>query len=71
MALRLGKNGAGLWLRMQRAYDLRHAERAMKAETAKRPTAKVKACPVSGTKRSAKRSAKRSCARLGQLLRRH
>jgi plasmid maintenance system antidote protein VapI len=43
MALRLGKNGAGLWPRMQRAYDLRHAERAMKAETAKRPPAKARA----------------------------
>ena len=66
MALRFGAfcgNGAGLWLRMQQAYDLRHAERAMKAEIAKRPTAKVKAWPVS----CMKRSATRSCARLGQL----
>ena len=32
MALRLGKfcgNGAGLWLRMQQAYDLWHVERAL------------------------------------------
>ena len=46
MALRLGKfcgNGAGLWLRMQQAYDLWHAERAMKAEIAKIPTAKARA----------------------------
>ena len=37
MAVRLGKlcgNGPGLWLRMQVAYDLWHAERAM-AETVK------------------------------------
>jgi addiction module HigA family antidote len=46
MALRLGKfcgNGAGLWLRLQQAYDLWHAERALKAEIAKIPTAKGKA----------------------------
>ena len=32
MAVRLGKwcgNGPGLWLRMQQAYDLWHAERAL------------------------------------------
>jgi antitoxin HigA-1 len=37
MALRLGKfagNGPGLWLRMQQAYDLWHAEQRMKAELA-------------------------------------
>jgi addiction module HigA family antidote len=46
MAIRLGKfcgNGPGLWLRMQQAYDLWHAERAMKAEIRKIPTAKAKA----------------------------
>jgi addiction module HigA family antidote len=46
MALRLGKfcgNGAGLWLRMQQAYDLWHAERTLKAEIAKIPTAKARA----------------------------
>ncbi len=46
MALRLGKfcgNGPELWLRMQQAYDLWHAARAMKAEIAKIPTAKAKA----------------------------
>ncbi len=46
MALRLGKfcgNGAGLWLRMQQAYDLWHAERALKKEIAKIPTAKARA----------------------------
>jgi addiction module HigA family antidote len=46
MALRLGKfcgNGPGLWLRMQQAYDLWHAERALKAEIAKIPTAKARA----------------------------
>jgi antitoxin HigA-1 len=46
MAIRLGKfcgNGAELWLRMQQAYDLWHARRALKAEIAKIPTAKTKA----------------------------
>jgi len=35
MALRIGKfagNGPGLWLRMQQAYDLWHAEQRMKDE---------------------------------------
>lgn len=35
MAVRLGRfcgNGAGLWLRMQQAYDLWHAERDLRAE---------------------------------------
>lgn len=35
MAVRLGKfcgNGPGIWLRMQQAHDLWHAERALKAE---------------------------------------
>ncbi len=38
MALRIGKfagNGPGLWLRMQQAYDLWHAERRMKDELSK------------------------------------
>jgi len=38
MALRIGKfagNGPGLWLRMQQAYDLWHAEQRMKAELSK------------------------------------
>jgi addiction module HigA family antidote len=38
MALRIGKfagNGPGLWLRMQQAYDLWHAELRMKAELSK------------------------------------
>jgi len=46
MAIRLGKfcgNGPELWLGMQQAYDLRHAERAMKSEIAKIPTAKARA----------------------------
>jgi antitoxin HigA-1 len=46
MAVRLGKycgNGAGLWLRLQQNYDLWHAERALKREVAKIPTAKVRA----------------------------
>jgi len=46
MAIRLGKfcgNGPELWLRMQQAYDLWHAERALKTEIAKIPTAKAKA----------------------------
>ena len=41
MAVRLGKfcgNGPGLWLRMQQAYDLWHAERRLKAEVADIPT---------------------------------
>ena len=41
MALRLGKfcgNGPALWLNMQRAYDLWHAEREMAEEIAKIPT---------------------------------
>lgn len=41
MALRLGKfcgNGPELWLSMQQAYDLWHAEREMKDEIAKIPT---------------------------------
>lgn len=43
MALRIGKfcgNGPGLWLRMQEAYDLWHAERELKNELAKIPTMK-------------------------------
>jgi len=46
MAVRLGKfcgNGPGLWLRMQQAYDLWHAERALKKVVAKIPTAKARA----------------------------
>jgi addiction module HigA family antidote len=41
MALRLGKfcgNGPDLWLAMQQAYDLWHAERALRKEIAKIPT---------------------------------
>ena len=41
MALRIGKfcgNGAEVWLRMQAAYDLWHAKRAMAAEIAAIPT---------------------------------
>jgi antitoxin HigA-1 len=46
MAIRLGKfcgNGPELWLRMQQAYDLWHAERTLKTEIAKIPTAKARA----------------------------
>jgi addiction module HigA family antidote len=46
MALRLGKfcgNGPELWLRMQQAYDLWHAERALRKEIEQIPTAKAKA----------------------------
>src|SRR5262245_11884035 len=46
MAIRLGKfcgNGPELWLRMQQAYDLWHAERAMRTEVAKIPTVKARA----------------------------
>jgi addiction module HigA family antidote len=42
MALRVGKfagNGPGLWLRMQQAYDLWHAEQRMKDELSKIETA--------------------------------
>ena len=42
MAVRLGKfcgNGPGLWLRMQQAYDLWHAEQRLANELAKIPTA--------------------------------
>ena len=42
MAVRLGKfcgNGPGLWLRMQAAYDLWHAERRMKGELRRIPRA--------------------------------
>jgi len=43
-ALRLGKlcgNGPMLWLRMQAAYDLWHAERELRREIAKVPTIKA------------------------------
>jgi antitoxin HigA-1 len=46
MAIRLGKyrgNGPWLWLAMQQAYDLWHAERALRAEIRKIPTAKARA----------------------------
>lgn len=41
MALRLGKlcgNGPGIWLRMQAAHDLWHAERRLADEIARIPT---------------------------------
>ena len=41
MAVRLGKfcgNGPGLWLRMQQAYDLWHAEQRLANELTKIPT---------------------------------
>lgn len=44
MALRLGKfcgNGPGLWMRMQEAYDLWHAERRIANELVAIKTAKV------------------------------
>lgn len=46
MALRLGRfcgNGPGLWLAMQQAYDLWHAEKAMRKTLAKIETAKERA----------------------------
>jgi addiction module HigA family antidote len=46
MAIRLGKfcgNGPELWLRMQQAHDLWHAERALRGEIAKIPTATARA----------------------------
>ena len=42
MAIRLGKfcgNGPDLWLRMQQAYDLWHAQRRLRAEIDRIPTA--------------------------------
>jgi antitoxin HigA-1 len=42
MAARLGKfcgNGPGLWLKMQQAYDLWHAEQRLADELSKIPTA--------------------------------
>ena len=42
MALRIGKfagNGPGIWLRMQQAYDLWHAEQRMKDELSRIETA--------------------------------
>jgi antitoxin HigA-1 len=44
MALRLGRwcgNGPGLWLRMQQAYDLWHAERGMRDVLAGIPSHEV------------------------------
>ncbi len=44
MALRLGKfcgNGPGLWLRMQQAHDLWHAERTLRKVVEKIPAAKL------------------------------
>ena len=41
IAVRLGKlfgDGAGVWLRMQNEYDLRHAERDMRGELSAIPT---------------------------------
>ena len=41
MAVRLGKfcgNGPGVWLRMQAAYDLWHAEQALQSEIKRIPT---------------------------------
>ncbi|MBN1567157.1 MAG: HigA family addiction module antidote protein [Acidobacteria bacterium] len=46
MAVRLGKfcgNGPGLWLRMQQAYDLWHAEQRLAGELAKIPKARTAA----------------------------
>ena len=43
MAIRLGKfcgNGPTLWLRMQQAYDLWHAERGLAREVSRIPTHK-------------------------------
>jgi addiction module HigA family antidote len=46
VAVRLGKlfgDGAGIWVRMQGAYDTWHAERELAAEIRKIPRLKVKA----------------------------
>lgn len=45
MALRLGKfcgNGPGLWVRMQQAHDLRHAEQRLRSEIERIPTRRVR-----------------------------
>ncbi len=44
MAVRLGKfcgNGPGLWLRLQAAYDLWHAEKRLRDEVKRIPTRKA------------------------------
>lgn len=49
MALRLGKfcgNGPELWLGMQEAYDLWHAERALRTEISQIKPAKATAAPA-------------------------
>ena len=49
MALRLGKfcgNGPELWLGMQEAHDLWHAERALRTEISRIKPAKTAAAPV-------------------------
>jgi addiction module HigA family antidote len=50
MGLRIGKfagNGPGLWLRMQQAYDLWHAEKRMKRELSRiKPAVPVNAAPA-------------------------
>ena len=46
MAIRLGKfcgNGPELWLRLQQAHDLWYAQRALKRQIARIPTAKPRA----------------------------
>jgi addiction module HigA family antidote len=46
MAIRLGKfcgNDPELWLRLQQAYDLWHAQRALKKEIARIPTVRSRA----------------------------
>jgi len=46
MALRIGKlcgNGPDIWLRLQQAHDLWHAERALREELKAIPTLKAKA----------------------------
>src|SRR5437870_1357104 len=46
MAVRIGKfcgNGPGLWLRMQEAYDLWHAQRALAKEIKSIPTIRTAA----------------------------
>ena len=49
MALRIGKlagNGAGLWLRMQQAYDLWHVEQRLQEELARiKPAASRSSSP--------------------------
>jgi addiction module HigA family antidote len=68
MALRLGRwcgNGPGLWLRMQGAHDLWHAERQLDEELAQIPShagAPAKAPPARARRPRPSQSARRTAA---------